>query len=224
MTNTLHRYGDAQSFRDDYIIFAIPAKDKNDEGCIPKLQQFLRICLKHNPSNVGNGNRSSLAPEKGLDPTAHWGRKTNPDWESVIDGVKKSGTVSAVFATFEKAKACLEEVVAADFGLSINISTSVDNAREVAKECGIKRHSVEYALGLSDPHDHLPNSQVLALSTMCGHGMVSFNLAKKMLEMVREGRRTPDDAVATLVRFCPCGVYNPDRAKRLLEESFKEQR
>ena len=26
MTNTLHRYGDAASFRDDYVIFAIAAK------------------------------------------------------------------------------------------------------------------------------------------------------------------------------------------------------
>lgn len=224
MTNTLHRYGSAQSFGDDYIIFAIPSQGKNDQGCIPKLKQFLRICLEHDPSNIGNGNRSSLPPEKGLDPTAHWRRNTAPDWESVIEGVKKSGTVSAVFNTADKAKACLEEVAGADFGLSVNLSTSVNNAREAAAECGIKRHSVEYALEFNDPHDHLPNSQILALSTMCGHGMVSFNLARKMLDMVREGRRKPDQAVATLVRFCPCGVYNPDRAKRLLEEACRELR
>ena len=32
MTNTLHRYGDAESFRDDYIVFATPSSDKNDVG------------------------------------------------------------------------------------------------------------------------------------------------------------------------------------------------
>ena len=79
MTNTLHRYGNAQSFRDDYIIFAIPSKGKNDEGCIPKLKEFLRICLKHDPSNIGNGNRGTLAPEKGLVPSAHWNRNSTPD-------------------------------------------------------------------------------------------------------------------------------------------------
>ena len=57
---------------------------------------------------------------------------------------------------------------------------------------------------------------------MCGHGMVSFNMARKMLDMVREGRRTAEQAVATLARFCPCGVYNPDRAKRLLEEARRQ--
>jgi len=224
MTNTLHRYGLAQSFRDDYIIFAIPSKGKNDEGCIPKLKQFLRICIKHNPSNIGNGNRGMLVPEKNLGPAAHWKRDCTPDWEAVIEGINKPGTVAAVFTSEESASACFKEVVEADFGISVNISTSVENAKRVGENCGIKRHSVEYALALRDPHDHLPNSQILGLSTMCGHGMVSFNMAKKMLDMVREGRRTPEQAVATLVRLCPCGIYNPERATRLLEEARKEQR
>ena len=224
MTNTLHRYGHAESFRDDYIIFAIPSKGKNDEDCIPKLKQFLRICAKYNPSNMGNGNRGSLAPQKSLGPAAHWKRDTQPDWEKVIEGVNKPGTVSAVFASAGEAHACLKEIVAADFGISVNMSTSVENAKSAAATCGIKRHSVEYALAFSDPHDHLPNSQILALSTMCGHGMVSFNMARKMLDMVREGRRTSEQAVTTLMRLCPCGVYNPERAKRLIEEACREQK
>ncbi|WP_439487762.1 hypothetical protein [Algoriphagus sp.] len=219
MTNTLHRFGSAESFHDDYIIFAIPSKGINDEGCIPKLKEFLRLCAKHNPSNMGNGNRSSMAPEKGLNPLAHWNRRAVNDWETVIEGVIKAGTVSAVFSTKEDAEACMGEIVAADFGFSVNMSTSVQNAKEAAICCGIKRHSVEYTLGFNDPFDLLPDSQVLTLSTMCGHGMVSFNMAKKMIDMVREGRRSPEDAANTLVRFCPCGIYNSARAKRILEES-----
>ncbi|WP_373059412.1 hypothetical protein [Zunongwangia sp. H14] len=218
MTNTLHRYGTAESFRDDYIIFAIPSKGINDEDCIPKLKEFLRICASHSPVNMGNGNRGSLAPEKGLDPTVHWNRIAIKDWESVIEGVIKPGTVSAVFSTKEDAEACMKEIVTADFGFSVNMSTSVENAIQAAEASGIKRHSVEYSLGFYDPHDNLPDSQVLALSTMCGHGMVSFNMAKKMIEMVQEGRRSSEDAANTLLRFCPCGIYNSDRAKRILEQ------
>jgi hypothetical protein len=224
MTNTLHRYGKADSFRDDYIIFAIPSKGKNDENCVPKLKEFLRICARHNPVNMGNGQRGSLAPEKGLNPGSHWKRAGQPDYEAVIEGVDKPGTVSAVFSDEINAMECLMEIIDIDFGISVNVSTSVKNARELARRCGISRHSVEYALEVNDPHDHLPNSQILSLSTMCGHGMVSFNLARKMLDMVREGRRTPEQAVATLTRFCPCGVYNPERAKRLLLEACREQR
>lgn len=224
MTNTLHRYGNSESFRDDYIIFAIPCRGKNDEGAVEKLKTFLRICARHKPANMGNSNFGSYQPSRQLNPTAHWNRDYTQDYDSVIDGVQKPGTVAAVFDSRERAQACLDDVVKADLGLSINMSTSVEGAHQACRDAGITRHSVEYSLGFYDPHDHLPNSQVLELSTMCGHGMVSFNLAKKMLDMVREGRREPQAAALTLARFCPCGVYNPSRALRLFEQSRTVQR
>ena len=224
MTNTLHRYGNSESFRDDYVLFALPCKGKNDDGAIDKLKTFLRICAKHRPANMGNGNFGSYQPSRALHPTAHWNRDFTQNYDAVINGVEKVGTVAAVFDSQEKAEAALREVIQADLGFSINMSTSVEGAQQCCQDTGIHRHSVEYSLGFLDPHDHLPNSQVLELSTMCGHGMVSFNLAKKMLDMVREGRRSPQQAVLTLTRFCPCGVYNPARAQRLLEQARTVQR
>ena len=220
MTNTLHRYGNAQSFDDDFIIFAIACKGKNDEGAVAKLRMFLEICAKHEPVSIGNSESGSYRPSRDLRPTAHWGRNTQPNHKAVIDAVHKLRTVAAVFNTQAKAESCLREVIQADLGLSINIATSVAGAKKVGAACDIPRHSVEYALTLADPHDHLPDAQVLYLSTMCGHGMVSANLAKKMLDMVREGRRTPDQAAVTLARFCPCGAFNPARARRLLAENL----
>ena len=217
MTNTLHRYGNADSFRDDYVVFATVCKGKNDSGALKKMKHFLSICLKHRPVNVGGSAGSAYRPSTGLQPTVHWKRDTAADLEGVIEGVTEPGTAAAVFDSMERAVACLQDVIEADLGLSVNVSTSVDGAKEVANQCDRSRHSVEYSLGFMDPHDRLPDRQVLELSTMCGHGMVSANLAKKMIEMVREGRRTPDQAVATLARFCPCGVYNPERARRLLQ-------
>ena len=45
MTNTLHRFGSAESFQDDYIVFAIASKGKNDEGALAKLKQFLELAI-----------------------------------------------------------------------------------------------------------------------------------------------------------------------------------
>ena len=45
MTNTLHRYGDAASFRDDYVVFAICSRGKNDQDSVPKLRRFLEMAL-----------------------------------------------------------------------------------------------------------------------------------------------------------------------------------
>jgi len=218
MTNTLHRYGDAESFDDDYVIFAIPCKGKNDEGAVEKLKEFLRICAKHSPVNMGNSDFGSYRSADSLGPRIHWRRNAEPDHSAVIESVHRTATAAAVFDSNAKAEVCLRELIAADLGLSVNVSASVDGAKELVASCGITRHSVEYSLGFNDPHDLLPDRKVLELSTMCGHGMVSANLAKKMLDMVREGRRTPHDAAVTMARFCPCGVYNPARAKRLLEK------
>ena len=48
MTNTLHRFGSAESFHDDYVVFAIASKGKNDEGAIEKLRQFLQLAVRSN--------------------------------------------------------------------------------------------------------------------------------------------------------------------------------
>jgi hypothetical protein len=48
---------------------------------------------------------------------------------------------------------------------------------------------------------------------------VSASLAKKMIDWVKEGRRTPEQAATYMQRFCSCGVFNPSRARRLLEQA-----
>ena len=40
---------------------------------------------------------------------------------------------------------------------------------------------------------------------------------QKLVQLVKEGRRTTADASQTLSRFCSCGVFNPARAERLFE-------
>jgi hypothetical protein len=220
MTNTLHRFGDAASFRDDYVIFAIASKGSNDQGALEKLREFLRLAVQFGPVNLGDARHGgALRPCKSMQPTSHWNRDITPDFDAVIAGLDTPTTVAAVFDDRVKAEDFLKAVHARDFGLSINVSTSIDGAEQCCHAAGIPRHSVGYSLGFEGRTDHLPNNHVLLLSTMCGHGMVANSLAKKMIDWVKEGRRTPDQAVTYLARFCSCGVFNPSRAKRILEDA-----
>lgn len=224
MTNTLHRFGDAASFADDYVVFAICSRGKNDEGAVEKLRKFLEIALKFNPVNLGDARHGgALRPCKAMNPTSHWNRDLTPDFEEVIRGLDTPTTAAAVFDDRVKAEDFVKAVKEADLGLSINISTSIDGAEQCCFAAGIPRHSVGYSLGFEGKTQKLPNSQVLALSTMCGHGMVSSSMAKKMIDWVKEGRRTPEQAVTYMARFCSCGVFNPSRARRILEESRGKQ-
>ena len=218
MTNTLHRYGEAETFRDDYIVFAIPSRGRNDQGCAEKLQAFLRLALKYKPINMGNAKYGALyEPSPDLSPTVHWRRKDKRDFQKVINAVDGPTTVAVVFDNLGAAQKFLAEVKQADLGMSVNISTSVEGAQSCCHAAGLTRHSVEYSLGFQGRLDRLPDRQVLELATMCGHGMVSFNLVKKMIDWVREGRRTPEQACACMARFCSCGIFNPTRAGRILE-------
>jgi hypothetical protein len=48
--------------------------------------------------------------------------------------------------------------------------------------------------------------------------MVAFSLVKKMIEDVKEGRRTIQEAAQEMAKPCQCGVFNPSRAAAMLEE------
>jgi hypothetical protein len=223
MTNTLHRYGDSESFYDDYLIFASPSSGRNDKDSVPKLKAFLEMALPFNPVNIGDPvHGGAFRPSRDLTTVVNWKRDMTPDFRAVIDGIDEPASVVAIFDNPEAAAQFLKVVVEADLGLSVNISTSVEGAEQCCQFAGIARHSVGYSLGFEGAIEKLPNTQLLKLTTMCGHGMISASLAKKMIDWVKEGRRTPEQAVTYMARFCSCGVFNPLRAKRILEEARKK--
>jgi len=219
MTNTLHRFGTAESFRDDYIVFAMASKGRNDQGALEKLRRFLELAVPFKPVNLGDSiHGGALRPSKEMNPAAHWKRDATPDFEAVIRGLDAPATVAAVFDNRVAAEDFVTAVKNADLGLSVNISTSIDGAEQCCFAAGICRHSVGYSLGFEGETSKLPEANVMLLSTMCGHGMISHGLAKKMIDWVKEGRRTPEQAANCLTRFCSCGVFNPARAARILEQ------
>src|SRR6266705_5375573 len=181
MTNTLHRFGPAESFSDDYVVFAMASKGRNDKGALPKLRKFLEIAVPFNPVNLGDAiHGGALRPSRDMNPMAHWNRNIHFDFQTVIDGLDQLTTAAAVFDNRLAAEDFVKAVKEADLGLSINISTSIDGAEQCCFAAGIPRHSVGYSLGFEGKTEKLPDAKVMVLSTMCGHGMVSHSLAKKM--------------------------------------------
>jgi hypothetical protein len=219
MTNTLHRFGAPETLEDDYVVFAMAARGLNERGATEKYRRFLEIASQHEPVNLGDATKGGLfRPTKSLNPLAHWFRKDERNIPALIQDVESPTVVSAVFDNPDKVVRFLRDIKEADLGLSINISALTDRTDELAREAGITRHSVEYSLGFFGNKDVLPDQRVLQLSTMCGHGMVSFGLAQKMMDWIMEGRRTPEQAAGYMARFCTCGVFNTCRAARILRQ------
>lgn len=221
MTNTLHRFGSAESFIDDIIVFAVPAKGKSGQGdSTPALKRFVEIAMEFGAVNVGATMfGGALRPTRTKNFFAHWFKRNKPDFRMVQQRLAKPTTTAAVFDNLAAAERFAKRIKEEDFGISVNISTSLENAKACCKYAGVPRHSLGYSLGFEGMGENIPNSHAIMLSTMCGHGLIAESFAKKMISFVKENRRSPEEAAASLQRFCSCGIFNPARACRILEDA-----
>jgi hypothetical protein len=202
MTHTLHRQGTAESLSDDYVILMLRAIGLNDTDYVPKLQEFLRICLRHNPVNIGCETKGSMY-------------EYTP--EEIIADVH--GDTHAVFDNPQALSRVLKDLKEADLGLSVVVSGIYKTIDECLEKAGLKHHTANFSLGVWGKTDKLPEEEILEITTMCGHGMVATNLVKTMIEEVSAGRKTPDEAARLLTPNCTCGIFNPARTARLLAEA-----
>ena len=222
MTNTLHRFGKTGSLGNDYIVFAMAAKGFNEEGALEKARSFLRAAIKYQPINMGNALVNPLyRPEKELSFIKLYfvGRQEKTSYEKLIEEIPGPGSAAVVFNDSDTVSRFVEEVKELDLGLSINISALIDDVRDVCGKVDITPHAVEYTLGFHGDTTRLPDRDTLSISTMCGHGMVSPNFARKMLDRVKEGRMDPEEAACCMAKFCVCGVFNISRAMRILKDA-----
>ncbi|MEW6697888.1 MAG: hypothetical protein ACOY35_05975 [Bacillota bacterium] len=206
MTHTLHRYGTPENLQNDYVVFAIAAQTVNAKGKAPVFGEFFKIIEKYNHVFCGDmktGNQYSV----GL--------------EAIREGFRDNSIVHAVFTDKEEVAKVLKELAEADLGLSIVISGVLDHVDECCSKAGIQRHTVNFSLGIQGNTARLPEEEVYQVSTMCGHGMVAFNLIRYMAVEIKAGRKTAEDAAKELAAQCHCGIVNPVRATDLLKEMVK---
>jgi hypothetical protein len=209
MTNTLHRQGALENLRNDFVIFMTTAKGINREGSAAKIKEFLRICLKYDPVSIGSSKHGNIFQD-------------DIELEQLVSGMKDGETAAAVFTDLDALQDVVEELVQADLGISINISGLLEEVQQCCRKADIERHSVEHSLGFWGAKDRLPEREILEFNTLCGHGMVSFNLVRKMIEYVKLRRLTPKEAARIMAKCCECGVFNPARAEALLERIKKK--
>jgi len=141
--------------------------------------------------------------------------------EQMIKEMKPpGGGVLVVFDNKPALEEFLKEVKEMDLGLSVNVSSLVDDVREMIPRTGVVPHSINYALGFRGSRYRLPDRNVLELTTLCGHGLISNNFARKMINMVKERRVSPKKAAGYMSKFCVCGAFNTTRAVRILQRAI----
>jgi hypothetical protein len=160
----------------------------NREGAAEKMSVFKGIALKHHPVAARLPNGSI--------------RDVN----------------EFVFDNPEAVKAVLTDLKAAELGVSVVVSGLIGRVQECCREAGLSLHTVEHSLGILGRRERLPTSEIVDISSLCGHSMVSYNLIDKMISLVKLGRLTPQAAATYLTKPCTCGSFNPKRVEAILEQ------
>ena len=203
MTHTLHRRGTAESLSEDYVMLTIQAVGINDDGAVPKMQEFLRIALRHKPVNIGSVSMGGMIDKP----------------EEVIANLEK--IAHAVFDNKEAVTAVLKELKEADLGMSVVVSSIYENVDECIEKAGLKHHTANFSLGIWGRTEKLPSNDILEITTMCGHALIAPSLVKAMVAEIKAGTKTPEAAAKVLMPQCACGVFNPARAAKLLVAMVK---
>lgn len=201
MTHSLHRVG---SHLDKEIVFILtPSRGINAEGAEENIKKFLDIIVSHQPVHYGDdrvGNRYTAG------------------YDEITRNLEGITNIHAVFNSLEKAKQVLKDIVEADLGLSVVVSGLFETAKACCEASGIQYHSVEHSLGIWGDKARMPDEKTLEILTMCGHGLVSANLIKLMVDAVRNNEKTAYEVAEEMAKLCLCGIFNTERAALTLTE------
>jgi hypothetical protein len=205
MTHSLHRVGDPEQLQDDFVILITPAIGVNDEGSGEKLRRILDILLEVGVANIGDVEHGSAM--SGLDPATL--RRHLRDGKRIRACISDQTKLTRILARLKRE----------DVGLSVTVSGLVNPVFRAAREVGLNPHTINLSLGVRGRTARLPSQRVLEITTMCGHHMIASRLVGETLAQVRSGQLTTDAATKELGRLCVCGIFNPDRCRRLLDEA-----
>lgn len=209
MSHSLHRYGTKENLKNDFCIYTRAAKGINRENCGDKLRETLKIYLSEDVVNFGSSHAGKCFLN-GLDP------------EEYAKTLDNSYGIIATFADGEAVKGVLKKAKAAQLGISTVVSGLIDEVVEIAHECGLKPHTALISLGIHGKTSLLPEGEILEFTTMCGHSLVAQNLVRSVMEKVKSGKLTPEDAGLLLAKPCICGIFNAKRCAELMRQKIQD--
>jgi len=202
MTHSLHRRGERESLENDFVVLGCPATGVNKKGSAPKTRKFLSLCYENGPVNLGDMKTGNVF---------------NTTMDDILNHVTDGTIVQCTFDNRERVVALLKQLKDDKPGISVIVSGLTDVVQQCMDEAGLGRiHSLEYSMGTWGKTEKLPDYEVLELTTMCGHAMISANLVDKLVRDIKRGRKTVEEAVLEMTRCCTCGNFNLTRAAQLL--------
>jgi hypothetical protein len=207
MTHTLHRQGCVQALQGDYVVFVFAEEEESVPGVLATQKARLRerfpggyAILRFLKHVVVRIVRATGIREPEQEP-------------------REEQTGLFVLHSREELLNCVEMLKKADTGRSVVVSGLVDQVGSCLKELGLSPHTVQLSLGYFGKTELLPSEEILEITTMCGHHMVSPRLVERLAADIGKGRITSEEAAEAMAKLCTCGVFNEVRAAKIIEAS-----
>jgi hypothetical protein len=202
MTHTLFRKGKIEDLRNDYVMLGMCATGFTHKGSAEVKKKLYEILIKYPHANSGE---------------VKTGSEFNADLDDIREGFVDTSVLHCVFTDKEVVIKVLEEIKAANLGVSVVLTGLFDETEICCRKAGLHPHTVEHSAGVMGRTDKLPSDEILAITTMCGHSLVASSLVLEMVKKIRRKKLSLEQAAAKLAEPCLCGVFNPKRAEALLE-------
>jgi len=210
MTHTLHRITDLFGESDDFVILCMAAQKFNDKGAGEKLKKIFRLVADTYPDNLADDNLG--------------GRYTGYTDVEILGHMGDKAYVGAAFSDRTHLREALKRIKEADLGMSVVVSGNYKAVFKILKEIGMKPHTVNMSLGIYGNKSLLPDREVLAISTMCGHGMVTRKRIENIVKKTKSGKLTAEEGGRMLASTCTCGIFNPKLASKILQRASEKEK
>jgi hypothetical protein len=183
------------------------AKGINEDGSEEKMREFLQIILRHDPVNIGD---------------MRTGNMYNTSIEDILAKITGTSIVHGVFTDRDTVANVLRELKDADLGISVVVSGPFSSVEKMCQTAGLTPHSVDYSADIWGKREKLPSDEILEVTTLCGHAMIASNLVKSLVNDIKAGEISTEEASKELAKLCECGIFNPSRAAELLSVMVSE--
>lgn len=213
MTHSNHRRGNRESLDNDYVILVRGPLKEHPE----KAQRATEILTARNP--VGVIKRRTGVPLRYM---RNW--KEGLGLQELVDDPDPAIYVAGVYDRTEDVEMVIRDLVEAELGFSIVVSGVFDNTFCICKKVGISPHTVNLSMEAIGRIELLPEDSILEIMTMCGHSFVGEHLIRHLIDRVRKGKMTSEEAGLELGKQCVCNFFNPVRAAKIIEEYVTLQR
>jgi hypothetical protein len=213
MTHSNHRRGSRESLDGDYVILVRgPVKDNPE-----KARRAIEILAEYNPMAVIK--RRTGVPLRYM---RNW--KEGLGLQELLDDSDPCIYIAGVYDSIFDVDELVKHLTKEELGFSVVVSGVFENVFNVCKKAGINPHTVNMSMETIGRTERLPDDRILELMTMCGHSLVGEHLCRHLIDRVRKGKMTAEDAGLELGKQCVCNFFNPVRAVKIIEEYTTLQR